>query len=782
MQEKLTSGEKPLSLAECEESRRLLAESEEKFRIIADSTTNWECWFGPDGKLVWVNPAVERFTGYSPAEILAMPDFISTVVAAEDRELAGSTLESALRGSCGENLQIRCLHRNGRKFWLSVSWQPVYDQLGSSLGVRCSGADITGLKATEEALRTSENRFRSYFELPLHGRFITSLDKGWVAVNDRLCEILGYSHEEIQSKTWAEMTHPDDLSADMAEFDRLVAGEISHYKIEKRFFRKDGEAIWTELSVGSVRKPDGTVDHLLGVLDDISQRKRAEDELQNLRTAVEQSENTVVITDAKGKIEYVNPAFEVSTGYSKEEAIAQNPRILNSGMQSASFYGHLWATITAGQTWRGQFHNRRKNGTLYWESATISPVLDPGGHVVHYIAIKEEITDRKSLEANLLDTLDRAESANRAKSEFLAVMSHELRTPLNGILGFAELLSDTPLDPEQVEFARIISNSGNHLLGIVNDILDFSSVEKGSMRIESAPIRVAEVIEDSLRACRRAAADKGLDLRGEAAPGSVEMVQGDARRIRQILINLLGNAVKFTSHGHVVLRTEPACDHTRSYLDFSVEDTGPGIPADAIGRLFKPFSQADSTMHRSFEGTGLGLAISKRLAEAMGGSIRLDSTPGKGSKFTLRLPVAKALDQPAAPASGPAVAVLPKPASGLILVVEDDRSNSVLAGKMVEAIGFQVAFATNGQKAVEEFSPGKFLAILMDMQMPVMDGLEATKKIREIELHAGGHVRIVALTANVMPGDRERCLAVGMDDFLTKPFRKSELEAKLAAL
>ncbi len=902
-----------MSLAECEEARRVLAESEEKFRIIADSTTNWECWFGPDGKHVWVNPAVERFTGYSPAEILAMPDFISTVVAVEDLGMAVSTLESALRGSCGENLEIRCLHRNGRKFWLSVSWQPVYDQSGNSLGVRCSGTDITELKSTEEALRTSESRFRSYFELPLHGKFITSLDKGWVAVNDRLCEILGYSHEEIVTKTWVEMTHPDDLAADMAEFERLLAGEISHYRIEKRFFRKDGRVIWTELSVGCVRKPDGTVDHMVGVLDDISQRrrtadalkqnhamivkltsqvpgvvyqyrlfpdgrsafpfsspgiadiyevtpeevredatpvfarlhsldrdrvvadiqesartlahfrcdfrvdlpqqglrwrhceavpertedggtlwygiitditdrKRAEEELQNLRIAVEQSENTIVITDAQGKIEYVNPAFEVSTGYSKEEAMNQSTRILNAGEQSAGFYRHMWATITSGQTWRGQFHNRRKDGTLYWESATISPVHNPEGEIVHYIAIKEDITDRKSLEANLLDALDRAESANRAKSEFLAVMSHELRTPLNGILGFAELLSDTPLDPEQLEFSRIISSSGNHLLGIVNDILDFSSVEKGSMRIESIPIRAAEVVEDSLRACRKAAADKGLDLHGEASPGSVEMVQGDARRIRQILINLLGNAVKFTSRGHVILRTATACENARSYLDFSVEDTGPGIPADAIDRLFKPFSQADSTMHRSFEGTGLGLAISKRLAEAMGGSIRLDSTPGKGSKFTLRLPAAKFLDQPPATSRRPAAADLPNPASGLILVVEDDRSNSVLAGKMLEAIGYQTAFAINGQKAVEEFSPGKFLAILMDMQMPVMDGLEATKKIREIERHAGGHVRIVALTANVMPGDRERCLAVGMDDFLTKPFRKSELEAKLAGL
>lgn len=748
--------------------------------MIAESTLTWESWFGPDGKYVWVNPAVERFTGYSPDEILALPDFIATLIAADDRELVRSTLQSALQGSRGENLEIRCLHRDGRVFWLSVSWQPISDQAGSPLGVRCSGVDITERKLAKAALRASEARFRSFFDLPLHGRCITSPEKGWIAVNDKLCDMLGYSREEILTKTWSEMTHPDDLAADNAQFERLLAGEISQYRLEKRFVRKDGREIWTELSVGCVRKSDGTVDDVVAVLDDITERKRAEEELQNLRTAVEQTENTIVITDAEGRIEYVNPAFEISTGYSREEAMHQNPRILSSGEQGAAFYRALWGTITAGQTWRGEFHNRRKDGALYWESATISPVQRHDGKILHFIAIKENITARKALESNLRDALDRAESANRAKSEFLAVMSHELRTPLNGILGFAELLSESRLDSEQKEFSQVIVSCGNHLLGIVNDILDFSSIEKGSMRIEAAPVRVAEVVEDSLRACEKSAADKGLDLRCEMAPNAAKMVQGDARRIRQILINLLGNAVKFTSQGKVILRTEPACQEGDRFLNFTIEDTGPGIPREAIALLFQPFSQADSTLNRPFEGTGLGLAISKRLAEAMGGEIRLVSTPGVGSRFTLRLPVAADEAPSRSSSQAPAVPASKKPAAGLVLVVEDEPTNSALAGKMLEVIGYRAAFASDGQAAVEMFAPGKYHAILMDMQMPVVDGLEATKKIREIERLAGGHVRIIALTANVLPGDRERCLAGGMDDFLTKPFTKRDLEAKLA--
>jgi len=420
-----------------------------------------------------------------------------------------------------------------------------------------------------------------------------------------------------------------------------------------------------------------------------------------------------------------------------------------------------------------QFNDRRKKR---FTLETVELVEAVASHI-------GEALIRKRTEQKLSEALDRAESASRAKSDFLAVMSHELRTPLNGVLGFAELLADSPLDDEQREYARTISNSGEHLLGIVNDILDFSSIEKGGISLESAPVVISSLLESSCLPVKKDAAKKGIEFRCEVAAGVPEQIAGDTRRIRQILINLLGNAVKFTARGSVVFRVEPASADGRKFLDFSVQDSGPGIPAEMLGSLFKPFTQGDSTLSRPFQGAGLGLAISRRLAEAMGGAITVRSIPGDGSSFTFRLPVKNKSDALSEPAGKPGdpVSAKPRRPGDLVLVVEDDPGNSLLAVKMLEAIGYRAETASNGQEALDAFARGKFRAILMDMQMPVMNGLTATGKIREIEALSGGHVPIIALTANVMPGDSDRCLAAGMDDFLSKPFDKAGLAAKLAS-
>ena len=513
----------------------------------------------------------------------------------------------------------------------------------------------------------------------------------------------------------------------------------------------------------------------------------ADSGLQILRKVWEISPAAIVVADPCGNIEYVNLAFETATGYSSGEVLGRNPRILKSGRQGPEVYAELWSTISAGRTWTGRLQNRRKDGSLYWERATISPVCDEQGQTLHYIAVKENVSeavesqdlaskvqraisqsdrrfraliehaadgialvnaegtmvyaspsarlmfgyglsdpvdvidpnasthpdelpgvlavlselmshpgefrtmqyrfqrnkggwqwiescfsnllevpgieaivinfrnidDRKRAETALADAnleltallhraedlAVKAEAATRAKNEFLAVMSHELRTPLNGVLGFAELLAETPLDEEQKGFAKTIRDSGDHLLALVNDILDFSSIERGAMAVESASIVLADLVEIACAPVLKLSTTKGLDFRCEMSAGLPVRILGDPLRILQILSNLLGNAVKFTAKGSVTLRITPAPDSGGQALDFMVGDTGTGIAPETIETLFEPFTQADSTMRRPFGGTGLGLAISQRLADAMGGSITITSTPGQGSQFTLRLPV-----------------------------------------------------------------------------------------------------------------------------------------------
>jgi len=512
-------------------------------------------------------------------------------------------------------------------------------------------------------------------------------------------------------------------------------------------------------------------------------RKKAEQERkwneEKYRSILRTAMDGFCLLDEQGCLREVNAAYCRMIGYSEEELLTMHISDLDDKMTGEEVSATIRKIIAEGEG-RFESRHRRKDGSHLFVEVSVQ--FRHSDRLL--VAFHHDITKRKSMEAQLLDARNRAEAGNRAKSEFLAVMSHELRTPLNGVLGFIEILADTHLDREQREHLKTIEASGRHLLSIVNDILDFFSIEKGSLRIEAAMISTPALIETCCEITRQSTADKGLAFRCEIAPGVPETIVGDARRIRQILLNLLGNAAKFTVRGSVNLHIAPTLDGTRELLKFSVEDTGPGIAPDTLPNLFKPFTQAETSLHRSFEGTGLGLAISLRLAEGMGGTIEVDSTPGKGSTFAFLLPL-DVVASPAAAGSAPA-ASLPLPAipsgQNLVLVVEDDRVNAMLAENILKKIGMQVEFAANGRKAVEAFSPGKYFAIFMDMQMPVMDGLEAAAKIRGIESATDRRVPIIALTANVMPGDRDRCLAAGMDDFLTKPFNRDQIAAIIAAI
>lgn len=360
--------------------------------------------------------------------------------------------------------------------------------------------------------------------------------------------------------------------------------------------------------------------------------------------------NAIVFTDRRGAILWVNAAWGSMTGYSREEVLGQNPRILKSGAQSKAFYTELWRTILAGRVWRGELVNKRKDGSLYTEEGTITPLCDPNGEVTHFVAIKQDISERKRTERALRESEGRArqsaselaiakehaESADRLKSAFLATMSHELRTPLNSIIGFTGILLRElpgPINAEQRKQLEMVRGSSRHLLALINDVLDISKIEAGQLEVRREPFDLAASIERAVGAVRPLAEKKGLALEASVPAGIGQMV-GDSRRVEQVLLNLLTNAVKFTDRGRVSL--EVAADHDR--VRMTVRDTGVGIRSADLAQLFQPFRQVGSGLARSHEGTGLGLAICRRLAGLMQGEVSAESEWGSGSAFSFALP------------------------------------------------------------------------------------------------------------------------------------------------
>ena len=523
----------------------------------------------------------------------------------------------------------------------------------------------------------------------------------------------------------------------------------------------------------------------------ITERILTQGKLLKLSKAVEHSPASVVITDRNGMIEYTNPKFTEVTGYTAQEAIGQNPRILKSGDLSQKFYEKLWQTITTGEVWQGEFHNKKKNGESYFEAATISPIRDEMGNIAYFVAVKEDITERKQHEQELKKSMATAEAANRAKSEFLANMSHEIRTPMNAIIGFSHLCLQSELPPAQHDYVDKVYHSANMLLGIINDILDFSKVEAGKMEVEKIPFRLDEVLHSAADIASVRASQKSLRLKFDKEPGIPQTLAGDPLRLGQVLNNLVGNAIKFTESGEVTLQVKiesqiAGQDNNPGHvvLGFAVRDTGIGMTQEQIGRLFQSFNQADASTTRKYGGTGLGLAISKGLVEQMGGAIWVESTPGQGSIFAFNLPFVCLAEGSGTHVDSNRPDVRNEKFGRIdlagmhVLLVEDNEFNRQLANALLTRAGVEVVFACDGVEAVKAVQPERFDVVLMDMQMPNMDGMEATRHIRKNPALAD--LPIIAMTANVMAGDRDLCLATGMNDYITKPLQVEVLYATLA--
>jgi two-component system, sensor histidine kinase and response regulator len=682
---------------------------------------------------------------------------------------------------------------------------PLRDEAGRVVGMFGISRDITQREQVKEELRQSVATNQTLLGAMADGMFVAQ-DERFVFANPTLPRMLGYAPEAFIGLPFEAVVAPEFLALWQQRFRERIgdgAPPPGHYEV--RFLHRDGgEGVWVELRATRFEYRNRPA--VLGLVRDVTQRRAVEQTLRQLSLAVEQSPNAIVITDLKADIVYVNDAFLRTSGYGRDEVIGRNSRLLQSGRTPAHTYQALWQALHEGRRWQGEFLNRRKDGADYVELAIITPLRQADGRITHYVAVKEDITEKRR-DADELDrhrlhlqqlvdertgqlqqahdalvqARDKAEAASRAKSSFLANMSHEIRTPMNAIIGLTHLLRRDAREPVEVERLQQVDQAASHLLQVIDDILDLSKIEAGRLELEHTDFSLQHVLARSAGLVAERARAKGLALEIEAT-GVPDALCGDPTRLSQALVNLLSNAVKFTERGRILLRAQRLPETGAGLrLRFSVHDTGIGIEADKISQLFSAFVQADTSTTRRFGGTGLGLAITQRLAAMMGGEVGVNSQPGQGSEFWFTACLQEGRPAPVDPPPlepARAEALLRQRHAGArLLLVEDNPVNQEVALELLRSVGLQVDVADHGEEALRLVQAHPHALILMDMQMPQMDGIEATRRIRAMP--AGGRTPIVAMTANAFSEDRTACLAAGMDDHIAKPVDPARLYAVL---
>lgn len=623
-----------------------------------------------------------------------------------------------------------------------------------------------------------------------------------IDANPAALQMLGYSRSELVFKPAKELLPVEEH----ARFDRVIAeppgaaGRLNEWLHRRR----DGSVFWAEVGT---RRVDAH--RYVSVLRDITERRAQDQKLRLLSMAMEQCAESVHITDLDANLEYVNAAALASSGYELHEMLGQNPRILQSGRTPPETFREMWDHLLEGKSWRGRFFNRRKNGVEYQEDAIITPIRDANGRITQYLALMLDVTEKERLNHELacyqqhLEELVElrtgalvkarraAEAANEAKSAFLATMSHEIRTPMNGVVGCIDLLQRSALSSYQRELTDTVSESALALLTLIDDLLDFSKIEAGQLKLESGPVSLVRLADSVCDALRTTSASRLVDLRVDVAPEVPDWILSDAGRLRQILNNLLGNAIKFSvgtgRAGDVELRVQLCGPELPGHLEISVIDNGIGMVPEALQRIFEPFVQAESAITRSYGGTGLGLSICKRLASMMGGWIVVDSTAGQGSTFTVTLPYEPAQAPPWTDSDRPTPTLQTGPrfamaGSPLVLLAEDNEINQKVIGHQLALLGLSVEVASDGLDALARWRTGRaqqrHALLLTDLHMPGIDGYTLAATIRTEE-GDGARIPIVALSANALRGEIDRCRSAGMDDYLSKPVQTDDLDEML---
>ena len=730
------------------------------------------------------NRASEELTGYKREELRGQSFLTLDLIAAHDREKMAALIPVCLHQATGP-FEVVLNRKDGRRAIAEIRTIPFHIK-GQTL-VLGVARDITDRKRAEAVVRELA-AIVEHSNDAIIGKTLDGVVTSWNASAERT---YGYTAEEMIGRSIAALIpagHETELATLLA---RIRAGEhIRH--LETVRVRKDGGRRHVSLTVSPIIDAAGAIVGASTITRDITEHRRMEQALRDseerFRTISASAQDGIVVMDNDGRVTFWNCAAEKIFGYTEAEALGKDlhgmlapPSYADRYTRGLAAFKHTGQGPAVGATL--ELTAVRKDGTQFPVELSISAVQLGGQWQA--VGIARDITERKRFETQLREAREAAEAASRAKSEFLANMSHEIRTPMNGIIGMTELALETPLSAEQREYLEMVKSSADSLLTVINDMLDFSKIEAGKLDLEAVDFSVSHVCSDTVKALQLRAKEKGLVLQCARAPNVPEMLVGDPARFRQVIFNLVGNAIKFTEHGGVTLRLERETTAADTVgLHVTVADTGIGIAPEQQQRIFEAFEQADSSTTRRYGGTGLGLPIAAKLIELMGGRLWVESTLGVGSTFHFTVQLGRSTAPVAAPAGPAARLTRPRPRTRSlhVLLAEDNVVNQRLAVRVLEKHGHTAVVTATGKEALAALERERFDVVLMDVQMPEMDGFEATAAIREQEKGNGHHIPIIAMTAHALKGDEERCLQAGMDGYIAKPIQPRTLLALIESL
>lgn len=752
-----------------------------KFKELIDNLKIgvFRCTPGLKGRILFVNAAFREMFGYKPREIFK----ISVEHLWEDPRKLKSMLKRIRRRGFVEKEQIRLKGKDRRVFWGSMTWVAVKEKKGRIKYFDVLTEDISAQKHVENELSESKELFRVVFDNSAVAITVIDKEEKILAWNPFAEKMLEMNKKDLFHKPIRELYPPE-------EWRRLRSLRIRHKgmfsDIETRIYKKDKNLLDVNMSISVLKNASGHFYGAIGIMRDISNQKIAERRIKEsenkIRIILDNSAAAITLIDENERIVSWNSYTEHLLGYKRKDLYL---------MPVSSLYPpQEWAKIRSEDIRKtGSRHHLQtkvvlKDGRVIDIDLSINVLKDAHGKILGSVGIMQDITEQKQFQQMLLKAKLAAEEANSAKSLFLANMSHEVRTPMSTIMGMIDLTLDTQLSGEQKDNLKVAKDAADNLLSLLNDILDLSRVEAGKIKLECIELNLSNLVQSVCKGLCVLARNKDLELSWHIDENVPRLLEGDPTRLRQVLVNLINNAIKFTDQGKIEINVQiSSFSGEECQLLFSVKDTGIGIPKDKQEIIFDVFTQADDSTTRRYGGTGLGLAISKRLVEMMAGRIWVESQESKGSAFFFTAVFKYKKEIPGAMDASQKEIVQPQekqsPAKSLsnlrILLAEDNPVNQKIAARILEKQGWRVSTAVNGREVLELLSREAFDLVLMDAQMPVLDGLETTRLIREEEKKTGKYIPIVALTARAMEEDRPKCLAAGMDDYVAKPIDRLKL-------